>query len=486
MILVALSARAQAAPITILNNGPSSNRVDIVFLGDGYTQANLDAGIYDRHIQGYLDHMFSSPTDWDDPFPRYQKFFNAHKIDLVSNESGADIPSQHIRVDTALDATYESSGIDRLLTVSRPQADSIRDSHLAGTDITADMQLVTVNHTQFGGSGGSWAVYAGGSSNAREIALHELGHSFSTLADEYVNLSGDYLGPEPNERNVTKNPTGAKWSHWIGFDDPRGSSLDIGVFPGAAFYPTGIYRPSSDSKMRSLDRPFDAVSREALIHDIYGLVDPLDDWLDNSSPVADVDLWVDVIDPDVIKVKWYVDDVLIDRASAGSFNPADFGFGAGTYEVRAHAYDNAIDHAFGGTMWDLVRTRFALLQQDVTWTYSLTAAPLEGDYSRDGSVDAIDYVVWRDTLGTLAVPAGSGADGDRDGTIGVADYAFWMARFGSVAAGARPHIQTPTVPEPMTAALLSIAPWLCGSLGVRTKRSGGQLASLRQNAVAVR
>jgi hypothetical protein len=456
LAVMTVSAGLPAAPITILNNGDPANRVDIVFLGDGYTQANLTAGTYDQHIQGYLNHMFSSPAFWDDPFSRYKNFFNAHKIDVVSNQSGADIPSQNIDVDTALNAAYESSGIERLLTVSRTRADRIRDQHLAGTGITADMQLVTVNHTKYGGSGGAWAVFAGGSSDAREIALHELGHSFSDLADEYVSFSGPYPFPEPNERNVTKDPAAEKWSHWLGFDDPRGSNLDVGIFPGAAFYPTGVFRPSRDSKMRSLNRPFDAVSREAFIHDIYELVDPLDDWLENSRPLTDAPLWVDVVDPQVIKTRWYVDGNLVEGAISESFDLAASGFSAGTYEVRAHAYDEAMDFAFSGGMLDLVRSRLDLLQQDITWTVTLTEAILKGDYNQNGTVDAADYVLWRDTLHQPATPAGSGADGDQSGTIDMADYDLWRQRLGNAAAMTGASPQTPSIPEPATAVLICL------------------------------
>jgi hypothetical protein len=468
MTLLVVSADGWAAPVTILNHGDSSNRVDIVFLGDGYTQTNLDAGLYDQHIQGYLNHMFSSPTLWDDPFPRYKKFFNAHKIDVVSNESGADIPSQNVFVDTALNATYESSGIERLLTVSRSRADSISRQQLLGTGITEDMQLVTVNHRKYGGSGGRWAVYAGGSSDAREIALHELAHSFSNLSDEYVSFTGPYPNPEPSQRNITTDPSGEKWSHWLGFDDPRGTSLDIGVYEGAAFYPSGIYRPSTNSKMRNLDRPFDAVSREALIHDIYKYVDPLDDWLDNAAPLTDAPLWVDVIDPDVIKTEWYVDDVLVEGASSELFNATDFGYGPGTYEVRAHAYDDAIDHAFDGTMRDLVRSQFGLLQQDILWTLTLTAAARDGDYNQNGAVDAADYVVWRNTVNRPAVPAGSGADGDGNGTIDVGDFAYWRERFGNVAVTARSGYTTRAVPEPTSIAIASALLGL--TFGLRMER----------------
>jgi hypothetical protein len=481
MILVSITARAWPAPITIVDNGQPSNRVDIVFLGDGYTQSDIDAGTYDRHIQDYLDHMFASPTLWDDPFPRYKNFFNAHKIDVVSNESGADIPSQNISVDTALDATYESSGVERRLTVNIARANTIRNQQLAGTGITADMQLVTVNHTKYGGSGGSWAVYAGGSSSAHEIALHELAHSFSDLADEYVSFTGPYPHPEPHQRNITKDPTGAKWDYWLGFDDPRGSSLDIGVFEGAAYYPTGIYRPSRDSKMRSLNEPFDAVSREAFIHDIYQLVNPLDGWMDDSAPLTDATLWVDVVDPRVIKAKWYVDDALVEGANSESFELAEFGFGPGTYEVRAHAYDDVIDHAFGGGMLDLVRTQFDLLQHDIFWTLTITEEGLAGDYNHNGIVDAADYVVWRATQGQSAVPSGSGADGDGSGTIDIGDYHFWRERFGneastaSLAAGA-------AVPESQSAFLALVA----GAFAIASRRGRGRTTRIATRIAARR
>jgi hypothetical protein len=319
------------------------------------------------------------------------------------------------------------------------------------------MQMVTVNHTRYGGSGGSWAVYAGGNNSAREIALHELGHSFAGLADEYVSYTGPFPGGEPTARNLTKDPAGAKWSQWLGFDDPRGSSLDIGAFEGGGYYPEGVFRPSSDSKMRSLDRPFDAVSREALIHDIYKSVNPLDDWLENASPLSDVDLWVDVIDPEVIKLKWYVDDVLVSGANAEDFDIAEFGYGPGTYQVRALAYDDVIDHAHDGGLLDLVRTKFELVQQEITWTLTLSPTTIEGDYNEDGHVDAADYVRWRDTLGQAVVPPGSGADGDGSGTVDSGDYDFWAARYGGATSESGTGTDlTQQVPEPGALVIASI------------------------------
>ncbi len=271
----ALAPPARAIYSTFLNNGASSNRVDIVFLGDGYTSSELNA--YQSHISSMMSHLFNQG---EEPFPRYRNYFNAHRIDVISQQSGADDPSANFFVNTALDARYLYDGItQRLLYVSNAKATTALSSGLGGA-LTADMRLVAVNATQYGGGGGTYAVYAGGNSSATEIALHELGHSFAGLADEYGGNTGTYTGNEPIEVNLTKNSTGAKWSRWIGYNQPGIGT--IGAYEGGGYYDHGLYRPSFNSKMRALNQPFDAVSREEIILDIYRTVDPLDAWLNNS------------------------------------------------------------------------------------------------------------------------------------------------------------------------------------------------------------
>ena len=213
IVLIALiglaSSIASAGYTTMVNNGPSSNRVDIVFLGDGYRAADLTS-VYPSHINAMLNHLF---YDGQDPYPRYRSFFNVHRIDLVSNEAGADVPPQNIYRDTALDAKYYYDGVtDRLLYVNTSKAATALNTNLAGAPFSAEVKYITVNDTRYGGGGGTYAVYAGGNSAATEIALHESGHSFNNLADEYVSYSGAYTGGEPSEVNVTKNSSGAKWA----------------------------------------------------------------------------------------------------------------------------------------------------------------------------------------------------------------------------------------------------------------------------------
>ena len=76
-----------------------------------------------------------------------------------------------------------------------------------------------------------------------------------------------------------------------------------------------------------------------------------------------------------------------------------------------------------------------------------------GDYNANGTVDAADYVVWRDTLNQSAAPQGSGADGNANGTIDAGDYSYWRERFGNIIGGSGTGAVAP-VPEPTAVVLL--------------------------------
>jgi hypothetical protein len=370
LLLGSLLGSSAGAYVTIVDNGPSSNRVDVVVLGDGYTAADHAAGTYANDVDVYLDYMFSNTLNTD-PFCRYRNYFNVHRIDVMSNESGADKPPEGIFVDTALGASYwYGGGAERFLYVDFFRVNTVLYYELAGADFSPEMHLIPVNDTKYGGgasTGGGYAVYAAGHSSAHEIAMHELGHAFGDLADEYGGEPGPYVGGEPGAVNVTKDPTGTKWSRWLGYDQP-GIGV-IGAYEGARYYDTGLYRPSENSKMRSLNRPYDAVGREKIILEIYELVDPLDGWLDNALPLVDPgDLYVDPVDDEVIDVEWYVDGQEVAGADSDTFNLFDYGYGVGDYEVSARAYDpTAFDPVDG---W--VRMNQSELEQSIVWHVTLT------------------------------------------------------------------------------------------------------------------
>jgi hypothetical protein len=330
----------------------------MVFLGDGYTASQITTN-YTSDIQKYLSYIFDDSA-LTQPLGRYEKFFNIWAVDVVSNQSGADDPSAGIVRDTALDATYRFDGVtQRLLYVNETKANAAMNAALSGTGFTGEMRYVLVNDTQYGGGGGFYGVYAAGNNSARDVALHEIGHSFAGLADEYddnnPNVISTYTGAEPSQVDVTKNSTGAKWAEWLGYNDPVLGV--VGAYEGGLYNDRGIYRPTFDSKMRDLDRPFDPIARQAFIHKFYQFVDPLDSYDDNTGTKVNVKtLSVKVIDPAVINVDWTVDGQIF--ANSGQvFSFANHGLGNGTYTVTARAYDPT----------DWVRDSRNDLEETVTW-----------------------------------------------------------------------------------------------------------------------
>lgn len=370
---------------TLVNNGASSNRVDIVFLGDGYTSSEIST-TYTSHANALITYLFDESL-LTQPFGQYAKFFNVHLIDVVSNQSGADNPGDGTTKDTALNSTYFYDGsTERLLYVDDVATNTALNDGLAGTSIDADMTFVTVNETKYGGGGGTHAVYAGGNSAALEVAVHEVGHSFANLADEYGGGT-TYSGSEPSEVNVTTDPTGAKWSRWIDYQQEGIGT--IGAYEGGRYFDQGVYRPSGDSKMRTLNNPFDAVSREAFILEFYKHVDPLDsyDFQGGSGTIVDVSsLSVTPIDANLITVDWYVDGIL-KVSNKTSVTMAEFGIGIGTHQISARAYDPT----------DWVRADRSDLEQTVNWTVRLDTTPA-GGFTGDAGNNSFTSTSGDDTI----------------------------------------------------------------------------------------
>jgi hypothetical protein len=181
----------------ITTTGDSTNRVDLILLGDGYTAFEIGS-TFTAQIEDYLNYLFDD-SSLTQPFGRYESYFNVYAVDVISNQSGADNPATGTFQDTALDATYYWDGVtERLLYVSDTKAQAAMNSALAGTNVGAEMRYVLVNDSKYGGGGGYFSVFAAGNSSAQELGLHEMGHSFGGLADEYGGNAGTYPGSEPS------------------------------------------------------------------------------------------------------------------------------------------------------------------------------------------------------------------------------------------------------------------------------------------------
>jgi hypothetical protein len=268
------AATLAQTPVPVVINGDPANRVDVVFLGDGYTASEM--GQFAQDVNTAATGLIAQ-----EPFREYQRYLNIRRIEVASTDSGVSHPSRGISKNTAFSAYYGCGGIERLVCVNSSKV--ISTVQTATTASERDLIIVLVNDTEYGGSGGS-VVVASRNAAAVELVLHEQGHTFGLLRDEYG-------GPPPPACVDTVEPTGAnatketerdkiKWKHWIDASTPLPTTSTTngvpGLFAGAVYCDTSLYRPVYNSKMRSLNMAWWQINTEQLIKRIYAFVDPID------------------------------------------------------------------------------------------------------------------------------------------------------------------------------------------------------------------
>lgn len=349
---------ASSSSTPIVNNGPSANRIDIVFVGDGYTEEEMPS--YASDVARIVPQFFNK-----EPLKEYASYFNVHRVDVISAESGVDNdPTTGIFKNTALDMQYNCSGIARLLCVNVTKA---YNQALSAPEV--DQILAIANSSTYGGAGyaaSDLAVFAGKNNSSIEIGIHEFGHSFAELADEY-----DYGGPtvyeggEPIEPNVSKLNSAAmdaqqsKWYRWL--DTPA-----VDTFEGAKYSRQGIYRPTDNSIMRSLGRPFEAVNAEQLIYNMYREVTPIDGATPAGSYPSDQQFFVKPLRPatHALQVSWLVDGTVVAQGDIEKFSPASLNLAPGVHQLQARVVDTT----------DLVRDesiRDRYMTAERSWTFQV-------------------------------------------------------------------------------------------------------------------
>lgn len=251
------------------DTGPDNNRLVFVVLGDGYTAANLAAGQFTTAANTFVS-AFGGKSPWSTLFLGT----NVYRIDVESNEQGADRDSTTTNLrDTYFNSSFWVNGIERLLAIDGTGYS--RAVTAANTYIGYglwDFLFVLVNSTKYGGSGGTIAVSSVHSA-APEILVHESGHTFCNLADEYSDPYPGYPAGdgEPNVDYDFSGP-GLKWLIWVtpGVPLPTPPTspylTSIGAFEGARYLSTGIYRPAYNCEMRTLNQPFCPVCKEAHVN----------------------------------------------------------------------------------------------------------------------------------------------------------------------------------------------------------------------------
>jgi hypothetical protein len=191
-----------------LKNGEPRDKVDLVFLAEGYAAEDRDK--FKSDVDRLTGTMFET-----EPYKSARSSFNVTGVFRPSPERGMDEPRQGSYKQTVLGASFNAFDLDRYMLVE--QGHRLRE--LAG-QVPYDAIVVLVNSARYGGGGiyNDYAVTTVDNERSRGVFLHEFGHCFAGLADEYYASDVSYndfypKGVEPLEPNITAllDPANVKW-----------------------------------------------------------------------------------------------------------------------------------------------------------------------------------------------------------------------------------------------------------------------------------
>ncbi len=303
--------RAPAALISIQKMGEPADKVDFLILGDGYTRA--ESKKFESDTRRLIEILFSTS-----PFKEHRKDFNVWALCPPAEESGISRPSTGVYRDSPLGTTYDTFGSERYVLTFDNRA--LRKTAQFGP---YEFVEILANNRTYGGGGifNLYSTVAADNSFADYVFVHEFGHHFAGLADEYYTSSVAYAPVtrrlEPWEPNATAllDPTNLKWKDLISPGTPiptpwnkeafenysreiqkRRAELrkdkrpesemealfreelkqeqtmfakenyagKVGAFEGAMYETRGYYRPEIDCIMFSRTNHFCAVCRRAI------------------------------------------------------------------------------------------------------------------------------------------------------------------------------------------------------------------------------
>jgi len=294
----------------VIENGPPSQKVDILVIGEGYAEAELPK--FHKDVERMIGKLFAT-----EPFKSRKSDFNVRALDLVEPVSGVHRPRTHDDRRTITGVQYNIFDSERyVLTLDDHRMRDVASS------APYDFLEILVNEKTYGGGGifNDQATACTDSAFAEYVFVHEFGHHFAALADEYYTspvsyeTTGGETHPEPWEPNVTANGAHPKWAtdkdvplptpwdktafethsravqkermHLREINAPE-SQMDklfteerewetkflgsqqyagkVGAFEGAAYEPKGLYRPETDCMMFTRDEVgFCRVCRKAI------------------------------------------------------------------------------------------------------------------------------------------------------------------------------------------------------------------------------
>ncbi len=253
--------------------------IGVAIMAEGYAADDMESFMSDA--KAAADAILSHK-----PFDRYADRIDIIAVQTPSAQSGVSIPKDSIWVDTAFGSHFSTFYSDRYLT--SPDLFKMYDA-LAG--IPAQHLIILANTPQYGGGGifNAYTLTAAKHPAFRPVVVHEFGHSFGGLADEYF-YDGDTfddtypLDVEPWEPNITTLVDfGSKWQPLLSPSTPvptpaeMSEKYPVGAYEGGGYSSHGIYRPADVCRMRKNDVPdFCPACQSALERIILYYTQPLD------------------------------------------------------------------------------------------------------------------------------------------------------------------------------------------------------------------
>lgn len=246
----------------LVHSGSPEDKIDVAIVAEGYTAEEADRFYADAReaVDAILAHA---------PFGQYKDRFNFVAVALESEDSGVSVPREGVWKNTAVGSNYDTFYSDRYLTTS---CISMMHDRLCG--VPYEHLVILANTDTYGGGGifNSYTLTTARHKDFKPVVVHEFGHSFAGLADEYYydDQFVEYYYPdcEPWEQNITtlfdfaskwddmlpkmvNIPTVAEGDPWTKIAEGISPSSIIGVYEGAGYQSKGVYRPYPDCRMKT-------------------------------------------------------------------------------------------------------------------------------------------------------------------------------------------------------------------------------------------
>ena len=259
----------QTSYTSLLSNGATEDCIDIVIVAEGYTESEMNIFLNDANqaVESLFEH---------EPFKKYKNKFNIKAVTCPSIDSGVSVPQEQIWKNTALSSHFDTFYSDRYLTTLHLKE---LNNILAG--IPYEHIIILANTDVYGGGGiyNSYTLTTAHHEDFRPVVVHEFGHSFGGLADEYY-YDDEYepqypLDTEPWEKNITTLVDfESKWKSLIcgkievptkPSDNEKEIYTKVGLYEGGGYCSKGIYRGTQECRMKINEAPmFCTVCQKAL------------------------------------------------------------------------------------------------------------------------------------------------------------------------------------------------------------------------------